>query len=257
MSRKRGRRVEQGHLVERRRNPGKENEVLHSEIYKDPSVREILNKIPDATELESLQLMFQLQKVARGDASIIESPELADLKHKMLEEAAKRDRAAAAFEADREGFIEDLFNKGERIKKTGVQAEKIKAKAANTMATQVQNARINQGLKRKKLEYDIKIAPTEKIFVHGVNTLLGGSRSGQWEVWPEEVRIGHLVWYLDAGEHEVPKPVAEAYRQKIKSREEGAARKKALSKFSEGGVLTSEWNAINKRYSGGESLSQA
>lgn len=257
MSRKRGRKVERGHLVEHRRNIGKEQEVLHSEIYKDPSVREILNKIPDATELESLQLMFQLQKVARGDAAIVDSPELADLKHKMLEEAAKRDRAAAAFEADQQGFMEDLFNKGERIKRTGAEAEKIKAQASNTIATQVQAARINQGLKRKKLEYDISIAPTEKIFVHGINTLLGGSRSGQWEVWPEEIRIGHLAWRLATGEHEVPKPVAEAYRQKLKAREEGAARKKALSRFSEDGALTKEWDKINKQYSGGDSLIQS
>jgi len=257
MSRKRGRKVEQGHLVEHRRDKGKEDEVLHSEIYKDPSVQEILRKMPEATELESLQLMFQLQKVTRGPASIIESPELSDLKHKMLEEAAKRDRAAAAFEADQQGFIEGLFNKGERIKRTGAEAEKIKAKASTTIAAQVQNARINQGLKRKKLEYDMKIAPTEKIFVRGVNTLLGGARSGQWEVWPEEIRIGHLVWYLEAGEHEVPRPVAEAYRQKLKSREEGAARKKALSRFQEDGALTREWDAINKKYSGGDSLIQS
>jgi hypothetical protein len=65
------------------------------------------------------------------------------------------------------------------------------------------------------------------------------------------------VWYLEAGEHEVPRPVAEAYRQKLKARQEGAARKKALSKFSEGGVLTSEWNAINKQYSGGDALAQS
>jgi len=211
----------------------------------------------DATELEAVDLALQLQKVARGKASLLENPGLGDVVSKMREEAANRDRAAAAFEANQQGFIEGMFNKGERIKRTGAEVERIKAKASNDMSVNIQQARINQGLKRKKLEYDIKVAPTEKIYVHGVNTLLGGSRSGQWELWPEEIRIGHLVWYLEQGEHEVPKPVAEAYRQKLKSREEGAARKKALSRFSEDGVLTREWDTINKKYSGGDSLTQS
>jgi len=71
MSRKRGRTIERSHLVEHKRDIAREQEILNSEIYKDPNIREILLKMVDATELEAVDLALQLQKVARGKASLL------------------------------------------------------------------------------------------------------------------------------------------------------------------------------------------
>lgn len=250
MSRKRRNRAQRGHLVEGRRDHAKEQEILNSEIFKDPSVKEMLSKW-DGTELEFIQTVLQLQKIARGSASILESPELADIENKMKEEAAKRDAAAAAFEADQQGFIDGLFNRGERIKKTGTEAQRIRENSSNAMAIAVQNARITQKHRRAKLEEFIKNSPTETIVVTGVNTLLGGSRHGQWAVLPEEIKIGHLTWTLSPGQHEVPRPVAEEFRRRQKEKMEGMERKRVLSAMGEDRAVAQGWANINKKYNSG------
>lgn len=228
MSRKR-KRVERSHLVEHRRDVGKEQEVLHSELYKDPSIKAIFDQMPNASEAEALELALRLQKLVRGQASLLDSPEQADVLNAMRRDAVERDAVAAAYEANKQVFIDEIFDKTEGKKLTGAKAEDARKRVENALAIARANSKMNRAQRRKRLEEELRLAPKEEIYVTGEVNIIRLGKGLVPKIFPEVIQIGHVKFVLAPGRHSVPQQVAIIHRQRLESRQETDGRKDMLS----------------------------
>jgi hypothetical protein len=229
MSRKRSKKVDRGHLVPHRRDESKEQEILHSEMYKDPSVQSIFAQMPNASETEALELALRLQKIIRGKASLLDSPEQADTLNAMRKDAAERDAVAAAYEANKQAFIDEIFDKTEGKKLTGAKAEDAKKRVMNALEIARANSKANRALRRRRLEEELRLAPKEEIYVSGEVQIVRVGKGLVPKIFPEEIQIGHVKFVLAPGKHTVPKQVADIHRQRLLSKSESEGRKNMLS----------------------------
>jgi len=229
MSRKRKGQRGHAHVAEHLRDPSKEREILLSEMHKDPSIQSLLEGMPEATERQVLEMALRLQEIIRGDAALLKNPEQSDLLNMMRADAEARDAATKAYEQDKMGFIEGVFDHSEKIKLTGEQAAEAKKRVANAMALARTHAKQNRALKRKKLEEDLRLAPKEEVYVTGHVEVIRQGPGLVPKIMPEEVRIGHVLFVLAPGRHTVPTQVAEILRQRQRSMEETQKREEMIS----------------------------
>lgn len=230
MSRNRKRkRAIKGHLVDGRRDISKEQEILHSDIHKDPTIEAILASMPEASESQALELALRLQKIARPEANLLDSPELSDTLNAMRADAAERDKVWQAYQSNKEAFIEGVFNDAEGRKLTGQAAEEAKKRVANALAVARQGAKINRADRRRKLEQTLRLAPKEEIYVTGEVEIVRKGKGLVPTIMPEIIRIGHVQFVLAPGKHTVPQQVAEIHRQRLLSKQETQEREDMVS----------------------------
>lgn len=246
MSRKRKRPVPRGHLNEVLRDESRERDILHSEIYKDPKIQNILTRMSTATELEALDLALQLQKIARGKASLLENPELSDVVSSMRANADARDKAQKAWDTDAAAFLEDAWNRAEKKKLTGSKAEEARKNYLKAKGLATAGAKMSRALRRKQLEEQLRSEPTETINVVGTPSLLRKGQSLQMVIEPVRISIGHLAWILPTGTHTVPASVAARHRDMTSGLEERQKRSDLLDATSikDENKIHSEWQSI-------------
>jgi hypothetical protein len=231
-----------------------EQEILNRPgLASDPQVVALFAKMKQAkTNAEMLELSLQLQRIIRGDASLLESPALRDSLNRMRSDAHDRDKAEAAFVADREGFIESTISEGERHKLTGERAERVKVTAQRMLQQAISDAKAGTATKHLAFEEELRAAPLVKINV-----------AGRWEhqrvgdkikpvLKPEVVGIMHRTFVLQPGVQEVPLPVAKRYEEMQRGRMETDMRKALMdaSKTSgmEAGQLELEMQRVDEEY---------
>ena len=199
-------------------------------VTNDPKVKALLANIQGAkTTKEALEYHLLLDKFLFQERSLLEDPRRREELGRLQGTAEERDRASAAFENDRVGFVESVFDRSEKRKLTGEKAEQAKATASKMMREAVAGRSATQRLKAAALDHDFDNGPRVDVSATGTWVKVGSGPSAQPVLQPENIFIGHRKWVLTPGlNRNVPKIVADRYEQILVSRSETAEREKAM-----------------------------
>jgi hypothetical protein len=210
----------------------------------DPTIQSIFSQMENASEAEALELALRLQKVVRGKASLLDSPEQADVLNMMRRDAAERDVVAQAYEANKIAFIDEIFDRTEGKKLTGAKADDARKRVENALALARANSKANRAQRRKRLEEELRLAPKEDIYITGEILVVRQGRGLVPKIMPEIIKIGHVQFTLPPGKHTVPKQVADIHRQRLLSSQETSGRKDMLSvdKIDIDRNVAAKWN---------------
>ena len=190
---------------------------------------------------EMLEVHLMLDRFLMQQASVLEDPERAGQLQHLRADAAQRDKDEAAFETDREGFVEGVFTRSERIKMTGEKAERAKAQAATMYKAARENSLVNRRQKELRLDWMIANGPTRTVTATGHWIQLGSAPNVQRVLRPDVVRIMHRVYTLNPGINEnVPDIFAQQYELLQRSRMETQAREDAMRVERPGGSMQVE-----------------
>lgn len=227
----------------------KEQEALNTPVRLDgkgeaPVVQDLLS--PDflqKSNLEASEIALFLQQIIRGQNSLLEqnSQQIASLR----ERQDQIDQRIADELASNRKFIEEVLDRAEDLKRTGLEHDKLIAQGVAQYEKAKQDAAAMQAI--KTLEYEQQLAREEKVMVVSGGQLITTMQNGQQvaALIPEEVRIRHKIWVLPPGiPVNVPKSVAEFLAQRNESKIETAKRQAILQKNYEVPKLAEEWNKI-------------
>jgi hypothetical protein len=254
--RKRRRSKPKAHLVEYKRDISKEKEFLNAEVdptklgdYGDDALmKAIIYDLPNASEAEAMEIALALQKRVRGDASLLENPDLDDVIAGIRQEAREVDKAAEDFEKNRHSFVESVMASAPKL--TDKQKEALQAKGSHEFKEAINNVKTGKSMKQMQFKAMIANAPREEILVTGQMRV----RNGRNVIEPEIVSIMGMRFKLDPGTNLVPAPIAQAYKHMQETRNQ--ARKKMALMSGEGadkgwydqGSLASKLAEVDQEY---------
>lgn len=215
----------------------------------DPAVR-ALQQMPEASNSEGLEIALALQKLIRGQDSLLEndtrfSTELSRLRERM----DAMDRQAEKWEADRQQFVEDMVRKADKLRLSEEGQERVRAQAGIDLAEATRQARVSMAMDRKAFDEFLAKEPLVGVVSPGkvITVNEGGQPSAR--LMPEEVRVKHRVFVFPPGRLvEVPKSVSEILASRHRSEEETAERQAALSNNMESGKLEQKMKEIDAKY---------
>ncbi len=213
-----------GHVVERRRDAGKEQEFLNSEVRQDgvgedPFIQALIYELPSASEAEAKEIAFAVQQRLRGDASLLDSPELSDTLDDIRLEAVEIDKAADAWTRNEQGFVDDAFRRAPRL--SDQQKEKLSMKGKKQWKDSVTYMKAGKHVKQLQMKDRLQREPLEEIHVMGRPAVIGGRR----RLLPIDIRIMGMSFKLAPGIHKVPQTIAGAYRSMLKQQAYADAKK--------------------------------
>lgn len=228
----------------------KEREALDSKVRLDgvgehPAVQALLSpEFEKMSNLDASQIALMLQALVRGQNSLMEqnSIQIAQIR----ERQDQIDRDVAERLENQQKFIEDVLNRAEDLRRTGIENDKLIAQGAAQYAKARENAVANLAMKNLAFEKALAIQP--KVSIVSAGQLVTTMEHGQQvvKIINEEVRIRNKRWVLPIGQVvEVPQSVAEILIQRKASQKETAQRQQLLSKNLEANVLAEEWNKID------------
>lgn len=261
MSRRRNSRKHEPSMIGPNRDLEREHQVLNAKTKDvDSRLSKILGLMPEATESEALEIALILQRSIRGKASLLERPDAQPIVSALREQAAARDDAVKRFEQDKQGFIDNVMSQAERNMPSEAEREKLRAKALQELNMATLSARARNSANKKKFEQYVNGMPKRQIHVLGHVEMVKVGDGFQPKVFPEEIRIKHMIWSLEPGTHLVPEIVAQVFDNRQRGAAETAARQKVLQASGEAGrdvnVFT-EWQKINEEYGSATEMPQA
>lgn len=241
-------------VAQENRNISREKELMNRPINPgDPLVKALLNDLATASNSEALDIALKIQQFIRGDASLLSRPESGPQISKLKEKAHNMDKAEEAYNRDKERFMEEVINSAPKLTEAQRAKKIAEGKAifeqARTMASAVQAT--------KKLRFREKLTkePKETISVAGIERTVKMGNSSHKVIEPEVIQIMDMQWVLKPGIHEVPRTVAELYRQRKQTQMENMQRESALREYKEMSTLQKQLDAIGSSFgSGGEKL---
>jgi len=204
-----------GHVVERRRDTGREQEFLNSEVRQDgvgedPFVQALIYELPNASEAEAKEIAFAVQQRLRGDASLLDSPELSDTLEGIRDEAVEIDKAAEAWASNEQGFVDDAFRRAPKL--SDQQKEKLAMKGKKQWKDSVTYLKAGKHVKQLQMRNKLQREPLEEIHIMGKPAVIGGRR----RLLPVDIRVMGMSLRLAPGIHNVPQTLAKAYREMLK-----------------------------------------
>jgi len=231
----------------------KELEMAHNQaVLASPKAQAILAQLMRAkNNRERLEASLLLQDLVRGDASLLQSPTLADNLEKMRETAEARDRAEEDYANDQEGFVEGTIATAEKNKMVGDQAERMKVQVTRQLQDAIAKAKAKRAARHLQLDWQLDHEPKVEIQVAGIWETVRINDGMQNILRPEIIRILHRTFVLKPGANTVPITVANRYEQILISRREQDERKAAMSKEGlgmEAGALELAQRAIDDKY---------
>ncbi len=245
-------------VVAEKRDLNHELEILNSQIRmsgqgEDPAVQKLLMRLVSASDSEALQIALELQRIVRGPASMLENlddPSVQAELNRIREQHEKADKAAQAFESDRERFIEEVTEKAEK-RYTKREWEKIQASGLEEYRRARELEKADFEASKLQLHEDLKTMPNVTIIVepqYELTTIQGAV--SQHEV-PTIITILDKRWVLYGGQHDVPKLVAEYYAEIQSIRNENKERMEAgsLDKGRSARAIEIRNLEINQKYS--------
>ncbi len=248
-------------IINEKRDIAREQERLNSPVRldlegEDPAVK-ALKQLPEASNLDALEIALALQQLIRGNASILENQkEQADELNRLKAEMAKMDESARRWETDRQAWLDEVNRKADAIRPSEAEKEKIEARESTRIQKAVDKARAEFVVEKQM--FDQKLAAEEKVTVTSPGEFLLARVGGgppQPRLYPEVIKIKHREWILQPGvPTEVPKTVAEFMRLKRKQQQELAARQDALSpdprigKYKEYDLVDQRMREIDKQF---------
>lgn len=236
----------------KKRTKAEQAELLNKPIKdfeEQQVVKDLLSdKFVHASDAEASEVTVALAELIRGQKMMTE--ELVKLRERM----SKYDEFAEKWESDKERFLEEVSKDADKLRRSGLDQERIIAQAALDFEREVKRARVEQVSSRLKFEQELASMPKETLTVTGIPETL--SRTGQQVIMPEEIRIKHKKWVLQPGvPTEVPKLVADRYREIMRSRAETRERQAALMRQLQDTELAKVMKQIDEKYkSGGDAL---
>jgi hypothetical protein len=208
------------------------------------------------TDKEALEVALAAQQYLRGDgASLLGqvaqgvTTALEQL-NKLNERMDRYDQAAAAWTEDREKFIEDVFNRAERLKVPEMEREKMQGRVAVDLQKKIQEARAEIVVDKQQFEQQIKAMPRVRVAVAGDVQIARGKPV----ILPEVVSIKHMRWVLQPGKiYEVPEIVARELERRQRDREQNEKLKGLLdagpnAKLRRDTELAPAIEALNREY---------
>ena len=216
-------------------------------VLDDPNVQAVLRRAQNAhTNREVLEAHLLIEKVIMGARSTLEDPERSMELSSSRSDAEMRDRAEQAFALDEGSFTEDVFARSEVIKKTGDEADKVKAMAMKMYSAARDGHLANRRTKELHLDQLIETGPRVTVTATGQWIKIGSVPNVTNVLRPDIVRIMHRQHLLQPGINEnVPEIFAKQYELIQRSRMETAERDQAMNIKRQGGTL--EVSAMEKR----------
>lgn len=182
-----------------------------------------------------------LDRFLMQQGSILEDPGQANRLSNLRSDADQRDKDEAAFERDREGFVEGVFTRSEGIKMTGEKAERAKANAVAMYKAARENSLANRRQKELHLDWLIANGPTRTVTAEGHWVQIGSAPNVQRLLRPDVIRIMHRAFTLEPGVNEnVPEVFAKQYELLQQSRMETRAREDVMRVDRQGGSMQVE-----------------
>jgi hypothetical protein len=213
-------------------------EILNNQT---PSwVLDMMKQYPDMTERQALEMQLLLQKIVAGDAALLNNPEMSENVSRLRQRAEERDKAKAAYEADREKYVEQIISESEKLKPTGDKAERIKAAGIKMAEASFKNAKDKRSAKSNHLDMVLDYGPKEDLMVTPEVMLVNGREV----ILAVPIKIGHRKFRLEPGLNRgVPTLVAEEYRKRLRGKQEHRLRQQI---WSGGGHLGKKERAMER-----------
>lgn len=202
---------------------------------------------PKKTNREALEIALQVQALLRGDFALINqrTAESQEAIRRLEERMDTYDRAEEKFETDRQGFLDDVTQRAEKLKLTGERKNKLIANASAQYRSLVEETRAAGGVNRSAFDRLIETMPKEQVMWPYSLEIIDGATK---EV-PLVVRIRHRAWSFKPGETvQVPTIVAERLREIHQQHQELVERQQALSGDLSDVALAQRWGQISQRY---------
>lgn len=208
-------------------------------VLADPNVQAVLAKAQTAQSArEVLEAHLLIEKVIIGARSTLDDPERAIELSNARIDAEQRDRDEEAFLTDEQGFIDDVFARSEKHKKTGDEADKTKAMAMKMYAVAKEGQLASRRQKELELDSMIEHGPRVTVTATGQWIKIGSMPNVQNVLRPDYVRIMHRSYELTPGLNEnVPEVFAKQYELVQRSRMETQERDQAMNIKRSGGTL--------------------
>ena len=212
----------------------------------DPAIAAYLQQSAKASPTEMAELSLILDQYLKGDNSWMNDPEKAHLVMKLRKKAADIEDTQRRYEEDKHKFMEDAWEKAEKIKPRGTKLDETLAKGTRTIEQARILATANAASRKIRFQEMIRNGPKRRIFVTG-NPMM---TSNGIHIEPDVINIMGFRMVLSPGEHDVPAPFAERYEDMKRNRSENAARSQALSENLRADQLSVRWSQIDSEYSG-------
>lgn len=233
-----------------------DEEVLQSLVNadgtgEDPAVRAMLSdKFVEGSNVEATQIALALQQIIRGQNSLLSNQdrfaEELNALHRRMDEM---DKAAQAWETDRERFIQEQLDKAESLKATGYDKDKILAKGGQMFTDAVAKARAEHSVELVKFEQQLAAMPKVTIVSGGEIAMVMENGQPAVKLMNEVVKIKNHRWVLPVGQPtEVPLVVKQVLDERRRLQEETRAREKLMSANLESSSFAEKWGEINKKY---------
>ena len=219
-------------------------------VLADPQVQEVLAKMKTAPDNSTmLEYHLLLERILLKGQSMLDSPERSEELSRTRAVAYDRDKAEEAFERNEAGFLADVWNRSEKIKKTGAAAEKVKANATKMLRDAREGKRAEYINKQLQLDWMIEHGPKTDVMGQGHWVEVGSRPNSRRIIQSDVVRIMHRQWVIQPGiNHDVPEVFAKRYEILLRSRQEQADREKAMGADMEAGQLEVVLQKIDKVY---------
>lgn len=231
----------------RKKTRAESEEILNKPVRldgkgEDPIVQALLSdKFVEGTNTEAFDIAAGMQQLLRG-MSVLDTK-----MNQQYQEIRARmdamDKAAEEWETNREKFIEDVLSRA------GSPTDKDVVAGMSAYTTALASAKAEAVNDRLTFAHKVSQMPKETITSPGevVMAVEGGATVAK--IIPEVIRIKNLSWTLAPGvPTEVPKVVAEVFRQRRASEQEDKARRELLSRNLQSEKLADEWNKLNTQF---------
>ena len=221
-------------IVHERRDISREQEVLNSNAQDffshHPVVKELLSKLPTASETEARNIGLILQQIIRGDGSLLSNeldPAVAEEINHIRAKAAEIQKAQERYDTDQMGFVQEVFDRADKIMPVGAARDKAIAQGIEAYQRAKENAAANAVHRKLLLRQQLENGPKETIHVTNETEDHLIDRVKHSVKVPTVIRLMGHTWVLEEGDHTVPSVVAQRWREIEASRSEIAERKAA------------------------------
>lgn len=242
--------------IRREKNLQNQREILSSTIDLDnlmaePKViRDLILELPHCSNARAAEIALQLQKLVRGEDSILEDDNQAEDISKVRAEMARVDAIEKKWEQDQEKFVDDIIDRANKRKPTGDKLARARAIAGKKLSAALSDAQANKA--SSDLIIYSRLQNDPKILTHfeGIPEQVSINGTIETRFRPVIIGLGKYRFTYPTGDHLVPKIIADRYNEILLEAEELKARERVLK--LEAGTnaykLADMTNQINTKY---------
>jgi hypothetical protein len=230
-----------------------EQAAREAEILKSPpdmsneTIKTLMSpEFEKMSNLDASQVALLLQEIVRGQNSLLANAQQTTVEiARIRERQDQADKEIAERLAEQKKFVEEVLDRAESLKRSGLENDKLIAKGAAQYQEAVVKARADKIA--KDLLFKERLMKEPKVLVVSPGQLVTTMENGQQvaRIIPEEVHIKGVHMRLPVGVPiELPQTIADYIAERRKSQQETAQRAALLSKNLESSKLAEEWNKI-------------